>query len=219
MAYKMYMDDVLLPAAPASVSMRIKGQNQTLTLIDGSEINVLKSPGLTEVSFDLLLPQNPYPFLEGGAQSPEDYLSLFEEMKTSKSSFQWILSRSRPGGQALFYTNLTMALEEYEIKDDAKEGTDITVSVKLKQWRSYGTKTSKVSKTSTKAEPPKAKRAPGKNEPKAESYTVKSGDSLWNIAKKYYGDGSKWQKIYDANKSKIKSPSLIYPGQVFTIPR
>lgn len=51
------------------------------------------------------------------------------------------------------------------------------------------------------------------------SYTVKKGDNLWNLAKKYYGDGSQWRKIYDANKDVIGgNPNLIYPGQQYTIP-
>jgi nucleoid-associated protein YgaU len=50
------------------------------------------------------------------------------------------------------------------------------------------------------------------------TYTVKSGDSLSKIAKHIYGDASKWHRIYDANKDKIKNPDLIYPGQEFTIP-
>ena len=50
------------------------------------------------------------------------------------------------------------------------------------------------------------------------TYTVKKGDSLWNIAKKYYGNGNEYTKIYNANKDKIKNPNLIYQGQVLTIP-
>ena len=51
------------------------------------------------------------------------------------------------------------------------------------------------------------------------SYTVKKGDNLWNLAKKYYGDGSQWRKIYDANRDVIGgNPNLIYPGQTYTIP-
>ncbi|MDQ4678241.1 LysM peptidoglycan-binding domain-containing protein, partial [Stenotrophomonas maltophilia group sp. RNC7] len=47
---------------------------------------------------------------------------------------------------------------------------------------------------------------------------VKSGDSLWAIAKKYYGNGAKWPKIHAANKDKVKNPNLIYPGQKLVIP-
>ena len=50
------------------------------------------------------------------------------------------------------------------------------------------------------------------------TYTVKRGDCLWNIAKKYYGKGNQYTKIYNANRDKIKNPNLIYPGQVLTIP-
>jgi len=50
------------------------------------------------------------------------------------------------------------------------------------------------------------------------TYTVKSGDSLSKIAKAHYGDASKWKRIYEANRNKIKNPDLIYPGQEFIIP-
>ncbi len=50
------------------------------------------------------------------------------------------------------------------------------------------------------------------------TYTVVKGDCLWNIAKKFYGRGAQYVKIYNANKDKIKNPNLIYPGQVLTIP-
>lgn len=50
------------------------------------------------------------------------------------------------------------------------------------------------------------------------TYTVKKGDCLWNIAKQFYGNGSAYTKIYDANTNKIANPNLIYPGQIFVIP-
>lgn len=52
----------------------------------------------------------------------------------------------------------------------------------------------------------------------ADTYTVKSGDSLSKIAKHLYGDANSWHKIFDANRDKIKNPDLIHPGQVLTIP-
>lgn len=54
------------------------------------------------------------------------------------------------------------------------------------------------------------------------TYTVKRGDCLWSIALQYYGDGSQYRKIYEANKAVIDAhkggPNMIWPGDVLTIP-
>ena len=55
-------------------------------------------------------------------------------------------------------------------------------------------------------------------EPESQYYTVVSGDNLWKIAEKYYGNGSKNDVIFEANKPMLKSPDKIYPGQVLRIP-
>ena len=222
MAYTMYLGGVLMPITPSKVKVKINNQNETLTLINGEEINILKEPGLTDVSFDLLLPQVSYPFTNGGAQSADYYLSLFERLKTSKQPFQFILNRSMPTGRRLFYTNLTVGMEDYQITDDAEEGFDITATVSLKQYRHYGTKTVTIQPAPTPAETPTATVEQPQREtsqaPQQTTYTVKSGDCLWNIAKKYLGDGSRYNEIYELNKDKITNPNLIYPNQVLTLP-
>jgi nucleoid-associated protein YgaU len=51
------------------------------------------------------------------------------------------------------------------------------------------------------------------------SYTVKTGNSLWAIARKAYGEGTHYTIIYSANRGHIRDPNLIYPGQVITLPK
>ena len=50
------------------------------------------------------------------------------------------------------------------------------------------------------------------------THTVEKGDTLWAIASKAYGDGSKYPVIFEANKPMLKDPDEIYPGQVLRIP-
>src|SRR5690606_5675367 len=50
-------------------------------------------------------------------------------------------------------------------------------------------------------------------------HTVKSGESLSKIAKKYYGDPMKYKKIFEANTNILKNPDVIHPDQVLVIPK
>ena len=44
------------------------------------------------------------------------------------------------------------------------------------------------------------------------------GNSLWRIARQVYGKGIQYVEIFEENKSLIKDPDLIYPGQIFNLP-
>ena len=50
------------------------------------------------------------------------------------------------------------------------------------------------------------------------SHTVKTNDSLWRLAAHYYGRGSQWKVIYEANRNLIKNPNRLEPGTVLNIP-
>jgi len=55
-------------------------------------------------------------------------------------------------------------------------------------------------------------------EPEASFHTVEKGDTLWAIAEKSYGNGSKYMAIFEANKPMLSDPDKIYPGQKLRIP-
>ncbi|MEY3213184.1 MAG: hypothetical protein RIT28_3665 [Pseudomonadota bacterium] len=50
------------------------------------------------------------------------------------------------------------------------------------------------------------------------THTVKSGDTLSGIAQKYYGDESRWEEIYAANRDKLNNPSMISVGMALKVP-
>ncbi len=60
--------------------------------------------------------------------------------------------------------------------------------------------------------------APSPTTPDDRLYTVAEGDTLSKIATKYYNDGSKWNKIFDANKDTLKDPDSLQVGTKLKIP-
>ena len=222
--YDFYLNKCLLPIAPSKLTVKINNANETVTLINEGEINILKKAELTDIEFECRIPQEKYPFAvyKSGFKGADYFLDYFESLKKSKKPFQFSVCRKRPTGKRLFDTNIKASMEDYKITEDANNGFDILVKVKLKQWRDYGTKTVNIS---FNMEKPKASVEPQREAVSspapatAQTYTVVKGDCLWNIAKKFYGNGSKYSIIYNANKSVIGgNPNLIYPGQVLTIP-
>ena len=230
MSYKCYLDGVLMPETPAKLSLKIKGKNKTLDLLNEGEINFLRTPGLTEITLPLTFP------MLTASRRPEYYLNILERLVAGRKPTQFIMTRTTPNGRLLFDTNIKVSVEDYSIAESATNGLDLSVEVKLKQYRDYSTKTIKVeteakkttaavtqqtqqtNKTETKKTATVTTDRAATTAPKATTYTVKKGDTLWGISKKYLGNGAKYNLIFNANKGKIKNPNLIYVGQVLTIP-
>ena len=217
------------PITPGELTISVGSKNSVITLIDEGDINILKSPSLTEISFEARFPMRDYPY----SRKPSDfktYYDKFKKLKENRQSFKFIVARMTPGGKRLWDTNLTVALESFEIKESADEGDDVLIEFKLKQYRSYGVKTlpnSYLKKTTSTASQPRETETVEK---KPKPYIVQKGDSLYSIAKKVYGDGSKYKEVYFANENEIEKAAknhgkasssngnLIYPGTVIVCP-
>lgn len=222
MAYQMYLDGVLLPVAPSGLHLKIASQNKRMNLINGQEINMINLPGLTEISFDAVLPHTAYPFAEyeDGFLEPVYYLEKLESLKNRCEPFQFICIRQAPGGDEFFDTNMRVSLEDYSVLEDSGEGLDVKVSIKLCQYADFGTKTFDPPPLEAEAVTvtENGENRETEHAPQPVTYQVKKGDCLWNIAKAKLGNGARYTEIYELNRDKIKNPSLIYPGQILTMP-
>jgi len=110
---------------------------------------------------------------------------------------------------------MTIESFTYSQKGGEVGGYDYSISFKL--YREIAVRQIQVKKNTAQLPKKTEKRVSTAQKPK--TYKVQKGDCLWNIAKKYYGDGSKYTKIYDANKKIIgANPNIIKIGMVLTIP-
>ena len=223
--YQFFIDGVMLPIAPASMDTNINNKNTTITLLNGEEINIVKSAGLSDVSFTALLPNKNYPFSvyqNGSFQSAQYYLDLLERLKLSQKPFLFFVIRTDDSGNVV-YTGSTSqnkepyyTLEDYSIKEDAEQyGIDCSVEISLKQYRSYATATGKIQIDSNGQTATVEKQRDTTSKQNSKSYTVQKGDTLWNICKKELGDGSKYTEI--AKKNGIATPNDIQVGQVIQL--
>ncbi len=148
--YSLYLDKILLPITPEKVSIGFSSKNKTLDLINDGEINILKAPGLINIEFECLLPNSKYPFgiYEDDFKTADKYIDEINQLKMSKKPFQFILTRNKPDGTPIFNTNIKVSLEEYEMSESADEGFDVILSIRLKQYKEYSTKTVKIDKSS-----------------------------------------------------------------------
>ena len=215
MGYQFYLDGVLLPVTPGRMTQTVKSRNGTARLLSGEEINLHEAPALREVELEVLLPHRYYPFLNRGWQYPAWYLNFFDRLKTEQKHVQFIVYRKGMDNSLRFGTNLTVVLEDYAVEEDAEElGDDVRVTMRLREWRPWSVKTVSQAEYGTTVD--SGRETSGA--PSGGTYTVKKGDCLWNIAKQFLGDGTRYKEIYELNRDKIVNPNLIYPGQVLTLP-
>lgn len=239
--YHFFLDDLEFPYAPSELKVSIDSNNQTVELISGQTINVLKDPKLTDVEFEIELPRGRQYAFANKLVSAKTYTDKFESLVANKKTAKLVITRPNPnlkgstgiGGTIKDFesTVLTVSLESYTLKESAENAYDIKVSLKFKQYVSYGTlKKVVVNPTPTTPTPTPTPSQPTKPADESKKYTVKRGDCMWNIARKFYGCGAKWKIIYNANKDYVEATARkygrrsscggwwIYPGMVLTIP-
>lgn len=216
--YRVYLGGFLMPVTPGKIETTVNGRNETVTLINEGEVNILKSPGLTDINIpDLMLPVKKYPFSNDVAMNwsqdgvtkftngtdPDFYLGFFERWKVMKQFIQFKVIRTSPDDKKiLFTTQMDVTVEDYHVVEDAEEGGDLIVELNLKQYKAWGAKKLKITSKNKTPKPTNPRKPRNKDTKK---YTIKDGDTLKKIARKLLNDGSLWEKIYKTNKKTIEA--------------
>ena len=204
-------DKFMLPVNPESFAFTEKHNNTSVNVNSIGEVNLLGKRDLKTGTISSHFPKRDRNYANNsGRQAPYTYINKLLSWKSSGKPIQLIITGTKINFQVTIET----------LKYGEQDGTgDVYYDLTLKEYRAVEIKKTKLKNTKKKKttkKKSKPKRPAAKK--KTKTYTVKSGDCLWNIAKKFYGNGAQYTKIYNANKGKIKNPNLIYPGQVLTIP-
>lgn len=211
LTYNAEKQKIQLPVLPEKFAISNGSNNESVNVVGLGEIIIMQSRPALQISFSSFFPATKFPGLQ--VSSITKPLSLIEKINTWKASKKPIHLIATACGVDIY-----AAIEDFQYEEDGGDPGTYQYTIKLKEYREITVRQVKVDIPKQTANVQKEEKRVD-NSVKPQTYTVKSGDCLWNIAKKYYGSGAQYTKIYNANKSVIGSnPNLIYPGQVLTIP-
>lgn len=209
---------MLLPITPENYSVTNDMQVETVKLASIGDINIptFNAPQAITIEGIFSTNNNAYDFLNTNLM-PDfinrsiDYVTVLNSWKNAKDIIRvLILKRGTTENRldAKFYLKSVTIDGEYE-------GTgDISYSLDFVEYREVSV--NNANNTPSDTENRDVNKASTPSATSNKNYTVVKGDSLWSIARKFYGNGNEYNKIVSANN--IKNPNLIYPGQTFIIP-
>jgi nucleoid-associated protein YgaU len=133
--------------------------------------------------------------------------------------------RSSPSGLVRFYVN-NEAISAAKTNKEGYWETDLsdivpgTYTLRIDQLSLKGDVISRLESPFKREDREKLAKliAPSTSPARINIITVQPGNTLWAIARKRYGDGLLYVRVFEANRDKIKDPDLIYPGQLFDLP-
>ena len=188
---------------------------QTYEIINIGEIRIPKGVSLLEYSWQCTLPGAKTKAMSHVKtaywRSPTEIINLWEKWRNSGTKLRLMITGTP--------VNRDVILASYTASPFGGSG-DYDYDINFIQAKSLVVYS--VSELSTAAKPVSTGASTTTRPPAASStaktYTVKPGDSLWSIAQKELGNGSRYMEIYNLNKNKIKDPRVIQVGWVLTMP-
>lgn len=204
-----------LPVNPEEIKRTRNLNVETYQVLGTGQVSVPSYCELEEYSFEAEFPSRDYHYVEPGARADADYYEkMFRKAQKNKKPIRFIASNDITDD-----ISVMVLVKSEESREKAGEEGDKCISLTLlehkgssKRYIAVQTPTATVKQEDTATNSEAVNPAVTDNK----THTVQSGDTLWGIAKKYYGNGAQYPKIASANS--IANPNVISVGQVLSIP-
>ncbi|MFS0841171.1 LysM peptidoglycan-binding domain-containing protein [Paenibacillus sp. 1P03SA] len=214
LSYNNLEESFQLPVNPPSIKISGSHGFQDIEVDGLGEYTIIGDGKLKEVSISSFFPRdyNPVYCEHSNIQDPWFYVETIQKWVATRRPIRLVITGTP--------VNMAVTVRSFNVEADRNGSVgDIYYELSLKEYvfidfsrQLVKSETGNTVQVSTAAKRPDPAQKP-------KSYKVKSGDNLWKIAQRIYGDGSKYKKIYDANKGKIgKDPGKIYAGMELVIP-
>ena len=215
-------DKIRFPVVPSSVGVNRSNNIDTQSVLKLGEVPIFNGTSLKTIELTSFFPNQEYSFCDyTGFMKPYQFSEKIQKWMYEGKPLRIIVTDSP--------TNMQCLIQQFDTVE--QDGTrDLYFTLNLVEYRpievpnlsnnnASSSSTSNSSNNSQNTSRPSETSTNSNNQQK--SHKVVKGDSLWDIAQKYYGNGSLYPKIKEANKDKypsLSSSNVIYTNMELIIP-
>lgn len=213
----------VFPALPEQIKGKISAKYQSFDIISLGTVKVPKGTDVIEISWDgefFGWTKMRESIVRGNAwRDPAECVEILRSFMLNETPLNLIVTGT--------WINLDVTLSSFQPEEYGAYG-NIRYSITFVQKKPLNIYTTAEMHIATYVK--KTRPREDTQSSSGSQYTVVKGDTLWGLAQKYYGSGSKWTEIYNANKDTIESTASsrgmsssdkghwIFPGEKLTIP-
>ncbi|MNU85103.1 autolysin [compost metagenome] len=221
LSYNNQAEAIEFPVLPERIEVSEDGDSKSYDISKLGEINVIKGVKLAEISFEGVFPAEWYPGANVEQRElfhPSHYIvDKIRKWRDTKKPMRLVFVGSTMN------INLPVSIERFSWSEEGGSVGDIKYEISFKEYRFYAAKKAKVQKKTAASTTAKKKvTTTSKARPdtwvKPKTYTLVQGDTLWKVAKKFLGDGSKAGQIQKLNGIKDAELKKLKPGRVIKLP-